>query len=106
MSELKVYRVSSRTARAIQKNPVSKKQTNKQTNKSKNKQRKVSIHGRFKMYFKGQGKGQPKQNKHQGRAGGVVLPRLMASQTLTWETEAGGLQVQDQPGLLREDLSK
>jgi hypothetical protein len=28
-----VYRVSSRTARATQRNPVSKKQTNKQTNK-------------------------------------------------------------------------
>jgi hypothetical protein len=28
-----VYKVSSRTARAIQRNPVSKKQTNKQTNK-------------------------------------------------------------------------
>jgi hypothetical protein len=28
-----VYRVSSRTARAIQRNPVSNKQTNKQTNK-------------------------------------------------------------------------
>jgi uncharacterized protein (DUF2252 family) len=36
ISELKaslVYRVSSRTARATQRNPVSKKQTNKQTNK-------------------------------------------------------------------------
>jgi hypothetical protein len=32
-----VYKVSSRTARAIQRNPVSKKQTNKQTNKNKNK---------------------------------------------------------------------
>jgi hypothetical protein len=35
-----VYRVSSRTARAIQRNPVSKiqkKQTNKQTNKTKTK---------------------------------------------------------------------
>jgi hypothetical protein len=32
------YRVSSRTARAIQRNPVSKnKQTNKQTNKNKTK---------------------------------------------------------------------
>jgi hypothetical protein len=31
-----VYRVSSRTARAIQTNPVSKKQTNKQTNKRMN----------------------------------------------------------------------
>ena len=31
-----VYRVSSRTARAIQRNPVSKK-TNKQTNKTKQK---------------------------------------------------------------------
>jgi hypothetical protein len=30
-----VYKVSSRTARAIQRNPVSKKQTNKQTNKQK-----------------------------------------------------------------------
>jgi hypothetical protein len=30
-----IYRVSSRTARAIQRNPVSKKQTNKQTNKQK-----------------------------------------------------------------------
>jgi hypothetical protein len=37
-----VYRVSSRTARATQRNPVSKnqnKQTNKQTNKTKRKQR-------------------------------------------------------------------
>ena len=33
-----VYRVSSRTARATQRNPVSK-QTNKQTNKKKQKQR-------------------------------------------------------------------
>jgi hypothetical protein len=33
-----VYRVSSRTARVIQRNPVSKnKQTNKQTNKTKTK---------------------------------------------------------------------
>jgi hypothetical protein len=30
-----VYRVSSRTFRATQKNPVSKKQTNKQTKKKK-----------------------------------------------------------------------
>jgi hypothetical protein len=30
-----VYRVSSRTARAIQRNPVSKKQTNKQKTKKK-----------------------------------------------------------------------
>jgi hypothetical protein len=36
-----VYKVSSRTARAIQRNPVSKKQTNKQTNKqTKTKQNK------------------------------------------------------------------
>jgi hypothetical protein len=35
-----VYRVSSRTARAIQRNPVSKKQTNKQTTiKKKERQR-------------------------------------------------------------------
>jgi hypothetical protein len=34
-----VYRVSSRTARAIQRNPVSNKQTNKQTNKTQNKQK-------------------------------------------------------------------
>jgi hypothetical protein len=36
-----VYRVSSRTARATQRNPVSKtnKQTNKQTNKKQNKNR-------------------------------------------------------------------
>jgi hypothetical protein len=32
-----VYKVSSRTARATQRNPVSKKQTQKQTNKQKNK---------------------------------------------------------------------
>jgi hypothetical protein len=32
-----VYRVSSRTARAIQRNPVSKKQTNKQTKNKTNK---------------------------------------------------------------------
>ena len=32
-----VYRVSSRTARAIQRNPVSKNKTNKQTNKQKDK---------------------------------------------------------------------
>jgi hypothetical protein len=32
--------VSSRTARAIQRNPVSKKQTNKQTNKQTKKERK------------------------------------------------------------------
>jgi hypothetical protein len=30
-----VYKVSSRIARAIQRNPVSKKQTNKQTNKNR-----------------------------------------------------------------------
>jgi hypothetical protein len=30
-----VYKVSSRTARAIQRNPVSKTKTNKQTNKNK-----------------------------------------------------------------------
>jgi hypothetical protein len=30
-----VYKVSSRTARAIQRNPVSNKQTNKQTEKNK-----------------------------------------------------------------------
>jgi hypothetical protein len=35
-----VYRVSSRTARAIQRNPVSKKQTNKKPNKNKNKKQK------------------------------------------------------------------
>jgi hypothetical protein len=36
-----VYRVSSRTAKATQRNPVSKnKQTNKQTNKKTNKQKK------------------------------------------------------------------
>jgi hypothetical protein len=33
-----VYKVSSRTARTIQRNPVSKKQTNKQTNKKTTKQ--------------------------------------------------------------------
>jgi hypothetical protein len=32
-----VYKVSSRAARAIQRNPVLKKQTNKQTNKQKRK---------------------------------------------------------------------
>jgi hypothetical protein len=32
-----VYKVSSRTARAIQRNPVSKTKTNKQTKKTKNK---------------------------------------------------------------------
>ena len=36
-----VYRMSSRTARAIQRNPVSKKQTNKKTkNKKQNKTKK------------------------------------------------------------------
>jgi hypothetical protein len=43
-----VYRVSSRTARAIQ--PVSKKQkTNKQTNKQKTKQTKKEFSGNFKI---------------------------------------------------------
>jgi hypothetical protein len=36
-----VYRVSSRTARATQRNPVSKKQTNNQTNKQTNKQKRA-----------------------------------------------------------------
>jgi hypothetical protein len=35
-----VYRVSSKTARAIKRNPVSEKQTNKQTNKQKQKTKK------------------------------------------------------------------
>jgi hypothetical protein len=35
-----VYRVSCKTARAIQRNPVSKQQTNKQTNKRKKKEKK------------------------------------------------------------------
>jgi hypothetical protein len=35
-----VYRVSSRTARAMQKNPVSKNKTNKQTNKQNPKKQK------------------------------------------------------------------
>jgi hypothetical protein len=35
-----VYKVSSRTARAIQRNPVSKKQTNKQKTNQPNKQTK------------------------------------------------------------------
>jgi hypothetical protein len=34
-----VYRVSSRTARATQRNPVSKKQTNKQTKKKEKKKK-------------------------------------------------------------------
>jgi hypothetical protein len=34
ISEFEVYRVSSRTARAIQRNPVSKKPKNKPTNKT------------------------------------------------------------------------
>jgi hypothetical protein len=38
ISEFEVYRVSSRTARAIQRNPVSKNQ--KQTNKTKKKKKK------------------------------------------------------------------
>jgi hypothetical protein len=38
-----VYKVSSRTARAIQRNPVSKTKTNKQT-KTKNKQKKTNEH--------------------------------------------------------------
>jgi hypothetical protein len=36
-----VYRVSSRTARATQRNPVSKNKTNKQTNKQTTKQNKT-----------------------------------------------------------------
>jgi hypothetical protein len=42
-----VYKVSSRTARAIQRNPVLKKQTNKQTNKTK--QNKTTSPGTFEV---------------------------------------------------------
>jgi uncharacterized protein (DUF2252 family) len=38
-----VYRVSSRTARAIQRNPVLKKQKNKNNNNKKNPQKKKDI---------------------------------------------------------------
>jgi hypothetical protein len=41
-----VYKVSSRTARAIQKNPVSK-QTNKQTNKKKKKRKEMLRYPRY-----------------------------------------------------------
>ena len=37
-----VYKVSSRTARATQRNPVSKKQTNKKKNKTKKQQKKTT----------------------------------------------------------------
>jgi hypothetical protein len=50
-----VYRVSSRTARATQRNPVSKKQknkTNKQTNKKKN-QKTMSYHTTLEGYEAG-----------------------------------------------------
>jgi hypothetical protein len=52
ISELKtslVYRVSSRTARAIQRNPVSKKNQNK--TKTKNKQTNKQTKMRFKLWL-------------------------------------------------------
>jgi hypothetical protein len=42
-----VYRVSSRTARPIQRNPVSKNQTNKNKNKNKTKMVLVKYEGLF-----------------------------------------------------------
>jgi hypothetical protein len=61
ISEIKaslVYKVSSRTARAIQKNPVSKKQKQKQKQTTNNKQQ---------------------QQQQQKMAGGSLLPQNLAS---------------------------
>jgi hypothetical protein len=47
-----VYKVSSRTARAIQRNPVSKnKQTNKQTNKQQNPYAMINVADIFNHLF-------------------------------------------------------